>query len=345
MTHLSRRALLATGAALVVHFSLDAPARADGPGLPGALADLPQLGGWVRIDASGTITVFTGKAELGQGIRTALTQIAAEQLDVAPSDIHLVTADTARTANEGYTSGSLSMKNSGTAVLHATAEMRALLLQAAASKLGVAVGGLKTEGGFVVAPDGRRLSYGELAQSVPADVKATGQVAVKDPATHRIMGRKLARLDIPAKVTGGAAFVHDMRLPGMLHARLVRPPVYGATLISADIDAVAKMPGVAKVVRDGSYLAVIAGRQWQAMAGDPGDAGACRQLQMVGRAQAARAGRDLRSAAWSARAGHGYSGSQRADSGRCEAAERAISQALQAARLDRPVLCGGLDAG
>jgi len=268
MNALSRRTLLASGAALVVHFTTDLPsaALAADPGkLPGALADQPVLSGWVRIDAQGEITVFTGKAELGQGIRTALIQIAAEQLDVQPTDIHLVTADTARTANEGYTSGSLSMKNSGTAILNATAEMRALLVQAASVKFGVAADKLTTTGGAVVAPDGRKLGYGALAQSVPADLKATGTAKVKDPAQHRISGKFLPRVDIPAKMTGGAAFIHDMRLPGMLHARMVRPPRYGASLISVNLDAAQAMPGVKKVVRDGSFLAVIADKQWQAI--------------------------------------------------------------------------------
>ena len=266
MTHISRRGLMASAAALVVHFSTDLPALAAEAGaLPGALATQPILSGWVKIDGAGNITVFTGKCELGQGIRTALIQIAAEQLDVRPTDIHLVTADTKLTANEGYTSGSLSMKNSGTAILNATAEMRGLLMQAAAAKLGVAAEKLSTSGKQVIAPDGRKLSYGELAQSIPADLKATGTAKVKDPKTHKISGKFLPRVDIPAKMTGGAAFIHDLRLPGMLHARMIRPPRYGATLVSADLDAAMKMPGVVKTVRDGSFLAVIAKKEWQAI--------------------------------------------------------------------------------
>jgi CO/xanthine dehydrogenase Mo-binding subunit len=265
MTQLSRRSLLASAGALVVYFNTDLAHAADGAKLPGALNELPELSGWVRIDAKGEITVFTGKCELGQGIRTALIQIAAEQLDVQPNDIHLVTADTARTANEGYTSGSLSMKNSGTAILNATAEMRALMIQAASAKFGLAEDKLVTKAGAVVAPDGRKLSYGELAQTVPADRKATGTAKFKDPAKHRISGKFLPRVDIPAKMTGGAAYVHDLRLPGMLHARMIRPPSYGASLKSVDLNAASGMPGVQKVVRDGSYLAVIATKEWQAI--------------------------------------------------------------------------------
>jgi nicotinate dehydrogenase subunit B len=267
VTHISRRAILASGAALVVHFAVPATAAAAAAEarLPGSLKDLPRLSGWISIDAGGAITVFTGKAELGQGIRTALIQIAAEQLDVAPADIHLVTADTARTANEGYTSGSHSMMDSGTAVLHASAEMRGLLVQAAAVQLGVAEDRLVTEGGAVVAPDGRKLAYGALAGSIAADRQASGTAKLKDPKTHRVMGKKLGRVDIPAKMTGGAAFIQDMRLPGMLHARMIRPPGYGATLQSVDIDAAAKLPGVRKIVRDGSFLAVIATKEWQAI--------------------------------------------------------------------------------
>jgi CO/xanthine dehydrogenase Mo-binding subunit len=209
--------------------------------------------------------VFTGKAELGQGIRTALTQVAAEQLSLAPGQIELVTPDTARTPNEGYTAGSHSMQDSGTAIMNAAAEVRGILLQEAASRLGVPVAELTAKAGQVTAPDQRSLGYGELVSGLTPDRLATPGAPLKDPATYTVMGKPVPRVDIPAKVTGGAAYVQDMRLPGMVHARAVRPPRYGATLASLDPAAVEAMPGVIKVVRDGSYLGVIAAGEWQAI--------------------------------------------------------------------------------
>jgi CO/xanthine dehydrogenase Mo-binding subunit len=269
----NRRSVLAGGGAMIVSFSLrdafaqgqGAPAAAAPPPPPGSLGGAPYLDSWIRIDADGSITVFTGKAELGQGFKTACQQIAAEELDVSFASLKLVTADTSRTANEGYTAGSNSMKYSGTAVQHAAAQVRALLIAEAARRLELPFENLKTENGAVVAPDGRRLSYGELVAGEMLHVQAQAQSTLKDPATYRTMGQSIPRVDIPAKVTGGAAYVQDMRLPGMLHARVVRPPGYGAELIECDTAAVEKMPGVSKVVRDGNFLAVVAAKEYQAV--------------------------------------------------------------------------------
>src|ERR1700704_5958647 len=234
---LDRRRVLAGGGALIVSFSLSgALAQDQAPGAvpaakpPGSLETAPLLDSWIRIDADGGITVFTGKAELGQGFKTAFQQIAAEELDVAFASLKVVTADTKLTANEGYTSGSHSMQDSGTAIQYAAAQARALLVAEAAKRLDLPAEGLKTENGAVIAPDGRRLSYGELVASDMLHVQAQAKSTLKDPATFRIMGQPVPRVDIPAKVTGGAAYVQDMRLPGMVHARIVRPPSYGAEL-------------------------------------------------------------------------------------------------------------------
>jgi nicotinate dehydrogenase subunit B len=267
---LNRRSVLAGGGALIVSFSLrdsfaqDQAAPAAAPP-PGSLKGAPYLDSWIRIDADGGITVFTGKAEIGQGFKTACQQIAAEELEVPFASLKLVTADTGRTANEGYTSGSNSMKDSGTAVQHAAAQVRALLIAEAARRLELPFENLKTENAAVIAPDGRRLGYGELVAGEMLHVQAQARSMLRDPATYRIMGQSIPRVDIPAKVTGGAAYVQDTRLPGMLHARVVRPPGYGAELAECDTAAVEKMPGVAKVVRDGNFLAVVAAKEYQAV--------------------------------------------------------------------------------
>src|SRR5258706_57404 len=175
----------------------------------------------------------------------------------------LDSADTARTPNEGYTAGSNSMKDSGTAILHAAAQAREILLGEAAKRFGVPVEKLTVENGGVVAPDGRRVSYGALVEGKLFNVRAAQESKLS--RSRKFMGKAVQRVDIPAKVTGGVAYVHDLRLPDMVHARVVRPPSYGARLKSVETDPVARMPGVLKVVRDGSFLAVVAGREWPAV--------------------------------------------------------------------------------
>ena len=235
------------------------------PSPPGSLKGAPFLDSWIRIDADGSITVFTGKAELGQGFKTAFQQIAAEELDVPFESLKVVTADTRRTANEGYTSGSHSMQDSGTAIQNAAAQVRALLVAEAARRLDLPAENFRTENGAVIAPDGQRFGYGDLVAGDMLHVQAQPTSKLKDPATFKVMGQPVPRVDIPAKVTGGAAYVQDMRLPDMVHARVVRPPSYGAQLTECDTSAVEKLPGVVKVVRDGNFLAVVAEKEFQAI--------------------------------------------------------------------------------
>jgi CO/xanthine dehydrogenase Mo-binding subunit len=269
---LSRRKLLGGGGALIVSFSLGPPellpppaqGQAQEPRLPGSLRTTRMLDAWIRIDAGG-ITVYTGKVELGQGIKTALLQVAAEELAVEPGQIALITADTARTPNEGFTSGSQSMQDSATALRHAAAQVRELLIGVAAARWGVAADQLTAKGGNVSSADGRSASYRELASAELLRVEAQPASKLRQPDSYALIGRPMPRVDIPAKVTGGVAYVQDLRLPGMLHARVVRPPSYAARLRAVDAAAVERMPGVIKVVRDGSFLAVVARREYQAV--------------------------------------------------------------------------------
>src|SRR6185437_14714894 len=208
----SRRAILSGGGALIVSFALGPlPARAQrrrssaDAALPGSLRSSPMLDSWLRIDARG-ITVFTGKAELGQGIQTALIQVAAEELAVEPGAITLVAADTARTPNEGYTAGSHSMQDSGTAIMNAAAQAREILLGLASERWQQDRARLKAEGGAVVAPDGRRIVYSGLVSGRTLHVSAEPGAPLGDPAHRRVMGRSWPRIDIPAKVLGEVAF-------------------------------------------------------------------------------------------------------------------------------------------
>jgi len=269
----SRRRFVAGGGALVLSFALgpavralaQAPAQKQVGALPGSLKATPMLDAWIRIDADGGVTIFTGKAELGQGIRTALTQVAAEELMVAPARITLVTADTARTPDEKYTAGSHSMQDSGTAIRHASAQVRAILFGLAAQRLQVPAERLLAADGSIIAAGGQRVSYAALVAGQSLHVQAQATSVLVDPRQHRIVGKTLARIDIPAKVSGGIAYVQDLRLPGMVHARVVRPPGPGARLLQLDSQAVERRPGVLKVVRDGRFIGVIASGQYQAV--------------------------------------------------------------------------------
>jgi CO/xanthine dehydrogenase Mo-binding subunit len=253
--------------ALVVAFATGGAAlaqEAKKDGLPGDLDKYPQLDSWIRIDAAGHITVFTGKAELGQGLRTALIQIAADELAVSPTAIELVTADTARTPDEGITAGSHSMQDSGTAILNAAANVRLLLTEAAGWRLVAAVEDIELADGVASAPNGKQVTYAELVSGFSLHVAAKPNVPRRTKG-RRLIGEDFPRVDIPAKVSGGAAYVQDMRLPGMLHARVVRGPSDGTLLKDVDIDAAAKLPGVEKVVREGRFTAVLARTEWQAV--------------------------------------------------------------------------------
>ncbi|MCW5684511.1 MAG: xanthine dehydrogenase family protein molybdopterin-binding subunit [Pseudolabrys sp.] len=266
---LSRRQMMAGGGALVVSFSLarrgwgqDAPKP---PVLPGDLKKTSLLDSWIRIDADGTITVFTGKSELGQGVKTALRQVAAEELSVPFAAINLVTSDTDRTPDEGFTSGSQSMSDSGTAILHAAAQVRELLVGLAATKLNADAATLTVQDGKIRSADGQSIGYGELVAGDVLHVQAQPQSKLKDPKAYSVVGRPVARVDIPAKVAGGVAYIQDMRMPGMVHARRVMPPSPKASIEQVDTSKVLALPGVLKVHRNGNFLAVIAEREYQAI--------------------------------------------------------------------------------
>ena len=264
--NLTRRQFGKAAGALVLAFTL-APrlAGAQAPKLPGSLASNPMLDAWLRINADGSATIFTGKVELGQGILTALAQIAAEELDLPVARVEMISGDTAQTPDEGYTSGSQSIENSGTAIRLACAEARALLVEHAAKRLDLAAEALTVSEGIIAAPDGRKLGYGELAAELDLHREVTARAAPKPLGEQKIVGRSVPRRDIPVKVTGGMAYVQDIRLPGMVHGRVVRPPRYGARLDHVDEAAARAISGVVAVVRDGSFLGVVTEREEQAI--------------------------------------------------------------------------------
>ncbi|MBH5397210.1 xanthine dehydrogenase family protein molybdopterin-binding subunit [Bradyrhizobium sp. CNPSo 4010] len=270
----SRRSVLAGAGALIVAFQLsrscaqtETGTGGGSPklGLPGSLDDTPSIDAWIRVDSSGAATILTGKAELGQGLKTALLQVAAEELKLPANRLSLVTADTARTPNEGYTAASHSMQDSGTAIRHAAAQAREILIGEAARRLGVPATSLQARNGEVSGPSGARVSYGELVRDQLLSGQAKPASRLTPPAEFTVMGLPVPRIDIPAKVTGEAAYVQDLRPEGMLHGRVVRPPSYGATLRDVDVAQAQRVNGVMKVVRDGNFLGVLADQEWPAI--------------------------------------------------------------------------------
>jgi nicotinate dehydrogenase subunit B len=227
----------------------------------GQLTD--RLDDWLAIEPDGTVTAFSGKVELGTGVRTALAQIVAEELDLPFERVRMVMGDTARTPNEGYTAGSMTIHTSGAALRQAAAEARRALLDMAAERLDAAPDELVVRDGTVAVrhdPE-RKTTYAELMGGKRFNRQVTGSAPVKRPEDYTIVGASVPRADILSKVTGQASFIHDVQVPGMLHARLVRPPSVGAQLVSLDEDSVNGVPGLVKVVQRGNFVGVIAERE------------------------------------------------------------------------------------
>ena len=261
----TRREFLQSAAALVIWVAAPRPAAAQA--LPESLARNPDLDTWLRIGSDGTVAVFSGKCELGQGIRTALAQVVADELDVAIERIRMATVDTAHSPNEGRTVGSNSVPESGSALRVASAEARRLLLENASRRLGVAVDALTVADGRIAANgSGNSVTYWEVLAGQRFDTRVDGKAESKDPALHRYVGMPQPRLDLPAKFFGEPAYIHDLKLPGMRHARVVRGEIAASELVAVDAEAVRDLPGVVGVVRNSSFLAVVAEREEQAVA-------------------------------------------------------------------------------
>ncbi|WP_207482312.1 xanthine dehydrogenase family protein molybdopterin-binding subunit [Arenibaculum pallidiluteum] len=257
-------ALAAAAAGLTIRFPVATAQEA--PKLKGMLATNPKLNGWVKIGPDGAITVFTGRVELGQGVRTAMLQIAADELDVAIDRLTLVSGDTALTPDEGQTAGSQSIHYGGEALGHACADARATLMAAAATAWSSSVDQLTVENGIIKGPNGRAMPYGEAARAVNLvrDVDPTAKR--KSQKDYSVIGTSVKRVDIPDKVFGRPTFIQDMRPEGMLFGAVARPPAYGAKLTSAALDVTRAYPAVVKTVVDGSFIGVIGTREEQVRA-------------------------------------------------------------------------------
>ena len=227
------------------------------PKLPVNLAANPVLSSWVGISPEGHVRLSPGKVEIGQGIVTALAQIAADELDVDIGRVQMVRASTAASPNEGVTSGSLSVQQSGRAVRQVCAEIRQIFLTAASDRLGVGVEALSVKDGTISGPGNVSTSYWELASDISLDRDATPGAAPKPSAQRTLAGHSVHRLDIPDKVFGHRRFIHDQALPGMLHGRVLRPEMSSAKLVDVREEGARSVAGLVAVVRDGSFAGVV----------------------------------------------------------------------------------------
>jgi CO/xanthine dehydrogenase Mo-binding subunit len=233
------------------------PAPSPAPALPFSLAANPKLSSWLRFSSEGHVTLSPGKVEIGQGIVTALAQIAADELDVDIGRVRLVRASTAASPNEGVTSGSLSIQQSGRAIRQACAEVRQIFLELASDRLGVGIDALDIEDGTISGPGNVRTSYWELADDVVLDRDATPSAVAKGSAQRTLAGNSIQRVDIPDKVFAHPRFIHDSVLPGMLHGRVMRPEISGAKLADLGEDRARAVAGLIAIVRDGSFAGVV----------------------------------------------------------------------------------------
>ena len=263
---INRRTFLKTSGALVVTFSL-APESLFSQRLDGASSN--QVDGWLSITADGSVTAFTGKCELGHGLYTAQTQLVAEELSVPLNRVKLIQCDTEITPDQGTTSGAQSHPtnfNQGSLAL-ACATAREALTRLAATRLGIPADQLSARDGVISAKSDstKKVSYGELIGGKKFNLTLDTRAKRKPASEWTTLGTPVPRIEIPAMATGEFEYVHNVRVPGMLHGQVVRPPAVGSTLISVDENSVRDLPGVVKVVVKKNFLGVVAQKPWQAI--------------------------------------------------------------------------------
>ena len=285
-TGFSRRAFLGGSGAFIVTFSLmetasvfaqaDTPTqpndtqqgRGSAPGAsPNSPIDAKQVDSWLAIGADNKVTIFSGRVELGTGVRTALAQIAADELYVPFDSITMVQGDTARAPDEGYTAGSKTIQVGGVNVRNAAATAREALLDMASARLGVGRDVLSVQNGTISAGGdaSSSVSYADLIGGQTFERAVADHPVLKDPSQYTIVGQNVPRLDLPSKIFGQPSYVQDLRVPGMLHGRSIHPAGIGATIANVDESSVADIADLVKVVRNGNYVGVVASSEWGAI--------------------------------------------------------------------------------
>jgi nicotinate dehydrogenase subunit B len=266
---IDRRSLLQATGALIVSFSLMPRLGRAQPAAAAKTVSPDRVDGFLSIAGDGSVLVYSGKVDLGTGVRTALTQIVAEELDVPMSHVTVIQGDTALTPDQGTTSGSLSIQNGGMQLRRAAATARRALLEKAAAELELDVSALTIRDGIVIAKQARdgapKLPIGTLVSGMSLELRLDNDAPLKAPIDYTSVGKPVPRLDIPDKVSGRFTYMQDFKLPGMLHGRVIRPSGIGATLVSYDETSIDHIPGIIKVVRIGNFLGVVAESEWSAI--------------------------------------------------------------------------------
>ena len=264
-TMINRRAMLQATGAIIVTFTIP-HGRAEAQTTEEAKTlSLDRVDAFLAIGPDGRVTVYSGKVDLGTGARTALTQIVAEELDVPMSAVAVIEGDTALTPDQGTTSGSFSIQDGGTQLRRAAATARRAILQRAAARLQQDVATLSIRDGVITDGNGQELPIGNLVEGNTLALEVDKEAPTKPAKEYSLVGKSAPRLDIPDKVSARFTFMQDFTLLGMLQGRVVRPPGFGATLISYDESSIAHVPGVVKVVRIDNFLGVVAESEWSAI--------------------------------------------------------------------------------
>ena len=245
---------------------------------PGTQPEVTSLDSWLAIARDGKVTMFTSKVDLGTGVLTALSQIVAEELDVSFSRIQMKTGDTENTIDQSQTSGSRTLHKAGPQLRQAAAAGRQALLNLASARLGAPIESLEVANGIVsvMGNPAKTISYGELiggrrfdvkitASGTGAELKVASEIPAKDPKSYKVVGASVPRIDLPPKFTGEFTYSIDVSVPGMLHGRVVRPPVADSAPLAVDESSIADIPGIGKVVREGNFIGVVAETEWNAI--------------------------------------------------------------------------------
>jgi nicotinate dehydrogenase subunit B len=282
----TRRDFLKSGGALVVSITVPgsvAIALSQGIATGGTLGGKPpllpnELDSWIAVLPDGSVTAFFGKMDMGQGVDVAIAQIVAEELDVAFERVNVVMGDTAFTCNQGGASGSTGVQMGGMALRNAAAEARRLLVERGAKKLGVSTGEVTVQDGVVMVPGYplQKVGYGELVggqhfhhqlewnKSYGNPLKVSGEAKPKDPSQYKVIGKSYPQKVITEKVMGRAQYITDVKVEGMIHARVIRPPAAGCAPVLVDESTIRDIPG-ARVIREKNFIAVVADREWDAV--------------------------------------------------------------------------------
>jgi nicotinate dehydrogenase subunit B len=279
---ISRRQFVKGATGLIVGFNLfgshllgqtiGQSGTADGSPQPG------ELDSWLMVGSDGIVTVYTSKVDLGTGVLTALSQVMAEELDVSFGRIHMITGDTAQTIDQSQTSGSRTLHKAGPQLRQAAAAGKQQLLKLASTHLDVAAEKLTVNDGVVsvIGNPSQNVSYWKLlggkrfnvtitATGTGALLKVAAEVPAKDPKDYKIVGTSVPRVDLPGKFTGEFTYSQDVRIPGMLHGRVIRPLEVISRLVSVDENSIKDIPGVVKLVREDRFVGVVATTEWSAI--------------------------------------------------------------------------------